>query len=109
MVGFVAETVVGAATGAVPAPKGYFKAVREVCDKYDVLFILDEVVSGMGRKFPPFYCKSLDGRLTSSTVEVWEPCMRGRALETTHLQISKLLRKVWEGVSCFILSLWSGM
>ena len=49
--GFVAETVVGSTTGAVPAPKGYFKAVREVCDKYDVLLILDEVLSGMGRKF----------------------------------------------------------
>jgi E3 ubiquitin-protein ligase TRIP12 len=47
--GFVAETVVGATTGALPAPKGYFKAMREVCDKYDVLFILDEVMSGMGR------------------------------------------------------------
>jgi adenosylmethionine-8-amino-7-oxononanoate aminotransferase len=48
--GFVAETVVGATTGAVPAPKGYFKAMREVCDKYGVLFILDEVMSGMGRR-----------------------------------------------------------
>jgi len=48
--GFVAETVVGATTGAVPAPNGYFKAMREVCDKYDVLYILDEVMSGMGRR-----------------------------------------------------------
>ena len=47
--GFVAETVVGATTGALPAPKGYFKAMREVCNKYGVLFILDEVMSGMGR------------------------------------------------------------
>lgn len=42
----VAETVVGATTGAVPAPKGYFKAMKSVCDKYGVLFILDEVMSG---------------------------------------------------------------
>ena len=48
--GFVAETVVGATTGALPAPNGYFKAMREVCDKYGVLFILDEVMSGMGRR-----------------------------------------------------------
>lgn len=47
--GFVAETVVGATTGALPAPKGYFKAMREVCDKYGVLLILDEVMSGIGR------------------------------------------------------------
>ena len=47
--GFVAETLVGSTTGAVPAPSGYFKAMREVCDRYGVLFILDEVMSGMGR------------------------------------------------------------
>ena len=46
----VAETVVGATTGCLPAPKGYFKACREVCDKYGALFMLDEVMSGMGRK-----------------------------------------------------------
>lgn len=39
----VAETVVGATTGCVPAPKGYFKAMKSVCDKYGALFILDEV------------------------------------------------------------------
>lgn len=50
--GFVAETVGGATTGALPAPKGYFKAMREVCDKYNVLVILDEVMSGMGRMSP---------------------------------------------------------
>jgi adenosylmethionine-8-amino-7-oxononanoate aminotransferase len=46
---FVAETVVGATAGAVPPVKGYFKRVREICDKYGVLLILDEVMCGMGR------------------------------------------------------------
>jgi len=46
---FVAETVVGATLGAVPAAPGYFKRVREICDRYGVLLILDEVMSGMGR------------------------------------------------------------
>jgi len=41
--------VVGATTGVVSAPKGYFKAMKSVCDKYGALFILDEVMSGMGR------------------------------------------------------------
>ncbi|KAJ7274348.1 pyridoxal phosphate-dependent transferase [Mycena haematopus] len=49
VIGFVAETVVGATTGVLPAPKGYFKAMKSVCDKYGALFILDEVMSGMGR------------------------------------------------------------
>jgi E3 ubiquitin-protein ligase TRIP12 len=53
VIGFVAETVVGATTGVGPAPKGYFKAMKSVCDKYGALFILDEVMSGMGRTCVP--------------------------------------------------------
>lgn len=46
---FVAEPVVGATLGAVPAADGYFQRVREICDQYGVLLILDEVMCGMGR------------------------------------------------------------
>ena len=46
---FVAETVVGATTGAVTAAPGYFRRIREICDRYGVLLILDEVMCGMGR------------------------------------------------------------
>ena len=46
---FIAETVVGATLGAVPAVPGYFKRVREICDRYGILLILDEVMCGMGR------------------------------------------------------------
>jgi len=49
VIAFVAETVVGATLGAVPPVPGYFKRVREVCDRYGVLLILDEVMCGMGR------------------------------------------------------------
>ncbi|MGY0400192.1 MAG: aspartate aminotransferase family protein [Ostreibacterium sp.] len=46
---FVAETVVGATAGCVPAVPSYFKRIREICNQYDVLLILDEVMCGMGR------------------------------------------------------------
>lgn len=49
VIGFVAETVVGGAAGSLTPPKGYFKAVKEVCDRYGALLILDEVMCGMGR------------------------------------------------------------
>jgi len=49
VIAFVAEPVVGATAGAVPAVQGYFKRIREICDKYGVLLILDEVMCGMGR------------------------------------------------------------
>ena len=46
---FVAETVVGATAGAVPPVPGYFRRIREICDRHGVLLILDEVMCGMGR------------------------------------------------------------
>jgi adenosylmethionine-8-amino-7-oxononanoate aminotransferase len=46
---FIAEPVVGATAGCVPAPEGYFAAVREICDRHGALLILDEVMCGMGR------------------------------------------------------------
>ena len=46
---FIAETVVGATLGAVPAVPGYFRRVREICDRHGILLVLDEVMCGMGR------------------------------------------------------------
>ena len=54
---FIAEPVVGATAGAVPAVPGYFKRVREICDRYGVLLILDEVMCGMGRTGSLFACE----------------------------------------------------
>lgn len=49
VIGFCAETVVGATAGAVPPTPGYLKGVREICDRYGILYIADEVMCGMGR------------------------------------------------------------
>jgi adenosylmethionine-8-amino-7-oxononanoate aminotransferase len=49
VIAFVAETVVGATLGAAPAVPGYFRRVREICDRHGILLILDEVMCGMGR------------------------------------------------------------
>jgi adenosylmethionine-8-amino-7-oxononanoate aminotransferase len=49
VIAFIAETVVGATLGCVTALPGYFKAVREICDRHGALLILDEVMSGVGR------------------------------------------------------------
>ncbi|MEE4186943.1 MAG: aspartate aminotransferase family protein [Roseobacter sp.] len=56
VIAFVAEPVVGATMGAVPAVEGYFKRVREICDRHGVLLILDEVMCGMGRVGHLFAC-----------------------------------------------------
>jgi hypothetical protein len=57
VIGFVAEPVVGATMGAVPASPGYFEAVRAICDRHGMLLILDEVMCGMGRTGALFACE----------------------------------------------------
>jgi len=51
----------GAALGGAPAPPGYFQAIREICDRYDVLFIADEVMCGLAGRAP--ISRSTTGRL----------------------------------------------
>ncbi|WP_197919478.1 aspartate aminotransferase family protein [Thiosulfatihalobacter marinus] len=57
---FIAEPVVGATLGAVPPVEGYYARIREICDKYGVLLILDEVMCGMGRTGHLFACDAED-------------------------------------------------
>jgi adenosylmethionine-8-amino-7-oxononanoate aminotransferase len=49
VIAFCVETVGGATAGAIPPVPGYFRRVRELCDRYDILLIADEVMCGMGR------------------------------------------------------------
>ncbi len=60
VIAFVAETVGGATAGVLTPVPGYFKAVREVCDRYGVLLILDEVMCGMGRTGTLYACEQED-------------------------------------------------
>lgn len=46
---FIAEPVVGATAGALVPKNGYFQRIQEICNRYDVLFIVDEVMTGIGR------------------------------------------------------------
>jgi adenosylmethionine-8-amino-7-oxononanoate aminotransferase len=49
VIAFVAETVGGATSGCITPVPGYFKCIREICDRHGILLILDEVMCGMGR------------------------------------------------------------
>ena len=52
----ILEPYVQAAGGMIVSPEGYLSKVREYCDKYDVLMIVDEVATGMGRTGKMFAC-----------------------------------------------------
>ena len=54
---FLAEPVVGATSGAVAPVPGYFQRIREICDQYGILLVLDEVMCGMGRTGSLFACE----------------------------------------------------
>jgi adenosylmethionine-8-amino-7-oxononanoate aminotransferase len=57
VIAFVAEPVVGATAGAVPPAPGYFKRIREICDRHGIILILDEVMCGMGRTGTLYACE----------------------------------------------------
>ncbi|MGV6850498.1 MAG: aspartate aminotransferase family protein [Marinibacterium sp.] len=57
VIAFLAEPVVGATAGALTPVKGYFRRIREICDTYGILLILDEVMCGMGRTGTLFACE----------------------------------------------------
>jgi len=46
---FLAEPIMGASAGATVPTREYYNRVREICEKYELLFIADEVLAGMGR------------------------------------------------------------
>ena len=54
---FLAEPVVGATLGAAAPVPGYFRRIREICDRYGILLVLDEVMCGMGRTGSLFACE----------------------------------------------------
>ncbi|NRD80459.1 aspartate aminotransferase family protein [Bacillus sp. BRMEA1] len=54
---FIAEPVIGAAGGAIAPPEDYFKMIKKICEKYDILFIADEVMTGSGRTGTMLACE----------------------------------------------------
>jgi adenosylmethionine-8-amino-7-oxononanoate aminotransferase len=90
---FLAEPVVGSTNGAVPAVEGYFDAIKKVCNKYDVLLILDDVMSGMGRSGPLF--SHLEDKVTPDIVVI------GKGLAAGYQPISGYLlaHHVYEAIS----------
>ncbi len=99
---FVAEPVVGASMGSQPAPTGYFKRIREICDKYGVLLIADEVMCGMGRT-GTFFALEQEGICADITTMAkglgagYQPIAAVLARETVVSTIAENSGKLWNG------------
>lgn len=46
---FIAEPIIGSSAGAVVPPKGYYEEIKEICERHEILFIADEIMTGIGR------------------------------------------------------------
>ncbi len=79
---FIAEPVMGAG-GVVPPPKGYFEKVQAVLDKYDVMFLADEVITGFGRTGNMFATETYDLKPAAMTL--------AKALSSAYLPISAVM------------------
>lgn len=99
VIAFVAETVVGATLGAVPAVPGYFRRVRDICRRHGVLLILDEVMCGMGRTGTLHACEQ-EG-ISPDLMALAKGLGGGYAPIGTLLMQEDIFRAVAEGSSAF--------
>ena len=79
---FIAEPVMGAG-GVIVPPKTYFPKIMEVCAKYDVFMIDDEVICGFGRLGPMFGCDALGYKPNSISV--------AKALSSAYMPIAGVM------------------
>ncbi|MBM7703186.1 aspartate aminotransferase family protein [Metabacillus iocasae] len=95
---FITEPIIGAAGAAVTPPDGYYEEIREICDKYNILWIADEVMTGIGRTGEMFAYEHWSVKpdiitlgkglsagytpiaVTMATASVVEPILRGSKL-----------------------------
>lgn len=89
---FIAEPVVGATLGCVPAVEGYFRHIKAICEKYGVLLILDEVMCGMGRTGTLFACEQ--DTITADIITV----AKGLAAGYQPIGAFLVSRKIYEAV-----------
>ena len=99
VIAFLAEPVVGATAGAVPAVEGYFTRIREICDRYGVLLILDEVMCGMGRTGHLFACEA--DKVTPDIVCIAKGLGAGYQPIGAMLCSSEIYRTIEEGSGFF--------
>ncbi len=90
---FIAEPIIGSTGGAIVPPPGYYETIKEICEKYDVLFIADEVITGFGRTGTNFGIDHWDTQPDIIT------CAKGLSSGYSPIGAVIIGTKVWEILS----------
>ncbi|KAI5460282.1 pyridoxal phosphate-dependent transferase [Mariannaea sp. PMI_226] len=101
VIAFIAEPVVGATSGCTPAPPGYFRGIRRLCDKYGVLLLLDEVMCGSGRTGTYFAFEQEEGGVVPDLVTVGKGIGGGYGPIAGMLLHSKVVEVLRRGSASF--------
>jgi adenosylmethionine-8-amino-7-oxononanoate aminotransferase len=105
---FIAEPVVGTSAPAVAPPHAYYARVREICDKYDVLFVADEVLCGYGRCGRPFAISEWE--IESDIITLGKSIASGYAPLAAMVVSEKIRQGLVDGTGRFVHGLtYSGM
>jgi adenosylmethionine-8-amino-7-oxononanoate aminotransferase len=100
---FIAEPVIGSG-GVIPAPKEYWTRIRQICDRHDVLFVADEVITGGGRTGQMFGCEHWD--VTPDIITCAKGISSGYLPLGAVLVHEKIYHAIFNGPSG--LALWHG-
>lgn len=101
---FVAEPVGGATAGCITAPRGYYQGVRQLCDKYGILLILDEVMCGSGRTGTYFAFEQEGPGVYPDLITLGKGLGGGYAPMGAVLAHKKVIRGLQSGTSYFVHS-----
>ncbi|KAL7928202.1 pyridoxal phosphate-dependent transferase [Trichoderma chlorosporum] len=101
IISFIAEPVVGATSGCVTAPKGYFSGVRSLCNKYGILLHFDEVLCGMGRTGSYFAFEQEDGGVLPDLVTIGKGLGGGYVPLAAMLVNNRIVDALRQGSSVF--------
>ncbi|KAL1901108.1 mitochondrial inner membrane protein required for protein import [Sporothrix stenoceras] len=101
IISFIGETLSGAALGSMPAPKGYWAAIRALCDKYGILLHLDEVMCGTGRVGTYFAFEQEGATVKPDIVTLGKGLGGGYAPIAGMLINGKIVESLRQGTSAF--------
>jgi adenosylmethionine-8-amino-7-oxononanoate aminotransferase len=92
---FIAEPIIGASGGAITPPKDYYKVIKEICEKNNILFIADEVMTGFGRTGPMLACEHWD--ITPDIVALGKGMGAGYAPIAAALVSERIMEPILQG------------